>query len=149
MKKTFRHIFIICLITFIMLEIGSRLFFPVRLNYNQVLRRLLDSPERIHAANISLTYDIDGLYDGADSIEFNVSANRFIEPEPRSSDDEIKILFLGGSTTESIYVPQDQRWVALINDDPRIAAYNGAQSGANIIDKLHTFEYFTETGLCV
>lgn len=146
MKKTFKHIFIICLITLIMLEIGSRIFFPVRLNYNQVLRRLLSSPERIHTANTSLTYNIEGLYDGADSIQLNVSENRFIEPEPQPTDTDYKILFLGGSTTEAIYVPQDQRWVALINQHPQIAAYNGAQAGANIIDKIHTFDYFTEQG---
>ena len=146
MKKTFKHIFIICLITLIMLEIGSRIFFPVRLNYNQVLRRLLSSPERSHTANTSLTYNIEGLYDGADSIQLNVSENRFIEPEPQPTDTDYKILFLGGSTTEAIYVPQDQRWVALINQHPQIAAYNGAQAGANIIDKIHTFDYFTEQG---
>jgi lysophospholipase L1-like esterase len=146
MKKTLKHIFIICLVTLIMLEIGSRLFFPVRLNYNQVLRRLLGSPERIHSANISIPYDIQGLYDGADTIELNVSTNRFIQPEPLPELGDFRVLFLGGSTTESIYVPQDQRWVARINDHPEIAAYNGAQSGANIIDKYHTFDYFTEQG---
>jgi hypothetical protein len=129
-----------------MLEIGSRLFFPVRLNYNQVLRRLMSSPERIHSANFSDSYDIQGLYESADTVSLNVGANRFIEPEPQPNEDDYRILFLGGSTTESFYVLQEQRWVALINDYPQIAAYNGAQSGANIIDKFYTFEYFTEQG---
>ena len=145
-RKIFRRIFIVSLATLICLEIASRLFFPVRLNYNQVMRRLLQSPERIHVGNLSLPYDVHGLYEGAGTIYLNVSANRFIEPEPQPTDDEFRVLFLGGSTTESFYVPQDERWVALINEHPAIAGYNGAQSGANIIDKYHTFEYYTEQG---
>src|SRR5262249_22318545 len=90
-----------------------------------------------------VTYDVSGLYRGADKATLRVSANRFIEPEPYGSN-QYRVLFLGGSTTEAIYVPEEQRWVALLNEPGQLAAFNAGQSGANTIDKYFTLKYLTE-----
>jgi hypothetical protein len=43
-------------------------------------------------------------------------------------------------------LPEDQRWVALLNTPDRIAAYNAGMSGANTVDKYYSFEYLSEQG---
>jgi hypothetical protein len=110
--------------------------------YEDVIRNLVDQPERLFNANTSVLYDIKGLYEGADTAQVNVSNDRFIEPQPKGLH-KYHVLFLGGSTTEAIYVPQPERWVALLNEPGLIATYNGAQSGANTIDEYFTFLYLT------
>src|SRR5262245_61850805 len=114
--------------------------------YEGVLRRLVDHPERLFDPNISVRYNISGLYEGANTVDLNVSKNRLIEPEPEGLY-KFRVLFLGGSTTEAIYVPQDERWVARLNEPSYIATYNGAQSGANTIDEYQTFKYLTGRGM--
>jgi hypothetical protein len=114
--------------------------------YEDVLQNLLDRPERLFNPNTSMLYDIRGLYEGAVTAQLNVSKDRLIEPQPRG-DHKHRVLFLGGSTTEAIYVPEDKRWVALLNESGVIATYNGAQSGANTIDEYFTFLYLTAHGM--
>jgi hypothetical protein len=114
--------------------------------YEDVLRVALDQPERLFVANQTASYDIKGLYEGADTIRLRVSKNRFIEPEPEGPYKH-RVLFLGGSTTEALYVPEEERWVALLNEPGHLAAYNAGQSGANSIDKYFTFEYLTKKGM--
>src|SRR5262249_488195 len=114
--------------------------------YEEILRRLVYHPERLFDPNISVRYNIRGLYEGANTVDLNVSKNRLIEPEPEGPH-KFRVLFLGGSTTEAIYVPQDERWVARFNEPGYIATYNGAQSGANTIDEYNTFKYLTGQGM--
>jgi hypothetical protein len=113
--------------------------------YEDIVRKLVERPERLFTGNTSVRYDITGLYNGANTVELNVSKNRFIEPEPNGPY-RYRVLFLGGSTTEAIYVPQDKRWVALLNEPGAIAAYNASQSGLNTIDAYFNFLYFTGRG---
>jgi hypothetical protein len=114
--------------------------------YEDVIRKLVDRPERLFAANTSVLYNIKGLYEGADTVQLKVSKNRYIEPEPKGSP-KYRVLFLGGSTTEAIYVPQDERWVTLLNEPGYLGAYNAAQSGANTIDEYFTFQYLSAQGI--
>ena len=44
-------------------------------------------------------------------------------------------------------VPDEARWVALLNEPGYHAAYNAGQSGANSIDAYFTFEYLTKKGM--
>jgi hypothetical protein len=81
-----------------------------------------------------------------ETVELNVSKERLIEPKPQGVH-RYRVLFLGGSTTEAIYVPQPQRWVALLNEPGFLAAYNAGQSGANTIDEYFTFKYLTAQGM--
>ena len=69
--------------------------------YEDTVRRLLDQPERLFVANQTAIYDVKDLYEGADTIRFRVSKNRFIELEPEGSYKH-QILFLGGSTIEAL-----------------------------------------------
>jgi hypothetical protein len=90
----------------------------------------------LHEANRYEELDEHGLYANAETVMFRTSPNRFIEPEPELS----PILFLGGSTTEALHVPESKRWPALLG------GYNGARSGANILDELRVFNYLTQKG---
>ena len=126
------------LISFGAVEIILRLIPSTPQSYEDIIKNLVDRPERLFTANTSLVYDIRGLYNGADTAQLNVSKDRLIEPQPRGVQ-KYRVLFLGGSTTEAIYVPEDQRWVALLNEPAVIATYNAAQSGANTIDEYFTF----------
>ena len=82
--------------------------------YEELIRWLVDQPERLFVAYQTAIYDIKGLYAGADTTRLAVSKNRFIEPEPNGPYKH-RILFLGGSSTEALYVPAEDRWVALLN----------------------------------
>jgi len=114
--------------------------------YEDILRNLLERPERLFNARSSTLYDIKGLYEGADVVELNVGKDRFIEPQPQGFH-KYHVLFLGGSTTEAMFVPERERWVALLNQPAVVAAYNAAQSGANTIDEYFTFLYLTAQGM--
>lgn len=123
-------------------EFAARIILPPAITYEQVVEVSLFAPERLFPPNLDLRYDIRGLYEGAEEVNLRTSANRLISPEPKLSARH-SVLFVGGSTTEALYVPEDQRWVALLNEPGELAAYNGAQSGANVLDKYFTFEYLT------
>ncbi|MCH7745367.1 MAG: hypothetical protein IIC84_04755, partial [Chloroflexi bacterium] len=115
-------------------ELLSRLVLSPPLTYEEVIEASVYVPESLFRSGLNLEYDIRGLYEGASKVDFRTSENRLIEPEP-DLPARHRVLFLGGSTTVSLYVPEDQRWVALLNEPGELAAYNGAQSGANILDK--------------
>jgi hypothetical protein len=127
-------------------EVTLRHTLPAPPTYEDIIRNLVDHPERLFKANTSVLYDIKGLYEEADTVELNVSKDRLIEPKPQGVH-KYRVLFLGGSTTEAIYVPQPQRWVALLNEPGFLAAYNAGQSGANTIDEYFTFKYLTAQGM--
>lgn len=144
MFRVLRTSAIILLLSLIGLEIILRLAYPEIINYSGEVSRAIVEPERMFTANIDLSYDIAGLYEGADQVRLRVSDDRFIEPMG-DPDADFQVLFLGGSTTEALYVPEDQRWVALLNSSD-IATYNAGVSGANTLDKYYSFEYLTEHG---
>jgi len=127
-------------------EIFLRLTLSIPPTYEHIIKNLVDRPVRLFNANTSVLYDIKGLYEGADTVELNVSKSRFIEPEP-TGPSKYRVLFLGGSSTEAINVPQAERWVALLNEPGYIGTYNAAQSGANTIDEYFTFLYLTTQGM--
>ncbi len=124
-------------------EIALRFFVRRPPQYQSILRNALEHPERLFAPGQDATYNIKGLYKGADTVRLRVSKSRFIEPEPQG-DFRFRVLFLGGSSTEAIYVPENERWVALLNEPGYLASYNAGQSGANSIDAYFTFKYLTE-----
>ncbi|MGB0384921.1 MAG: SGNH/GDSL hydrolase family protein [Ardenticatenaceae bacterium] len=130
-------------VTVVMGEFFLRLVMSPPPSYEEVIARTLESPERMFSPNRDVVYNIDGLYQGASEVSLRTSDNRFIEPEP-DFPATYRVLFLGGSTTEAIYVPEDERWVALLNEPGVLAAYNAGQSGANTLDKYFTFLYLTE-----
>src|SRR5262245_37182838 len=134
------------IVSFGLAEIALRQILPAAPTYEDIISKLVDHPERLFKANTSVLYDIKGLYEGANTVELNVSKDRLIEPQPRG-EHSYRVLFLGGSTTEAIYVPQPQRWVALLNEPRVLAAYNAGQSGANIIDEYFTFLYLAAQGM--
>ena len=131
------------LVALAMAEVFARLVLPSTLTWNQVFERAIESPEHLYEPGFSVVHDIRGLYQGATEADFRVSQNRFIEPEPQLPA-RYRVLFLAGSTTDSGTVRENQRWVALLNNHPEIAAYNGAQGGASMLDEYFTFEYLTQ-----
>ncbi len=126
----------------VLAEFAARIVLPPTITYEETVEVSLFAPERLFPPNLNLHYDIRGLYEGAEEVNLRTSANRLISPEP-DSPARHNVLFIGGSTTEALYVPENQRWVALLNEPGKLAAYNGAQSGANVLDKYFTFEYLT------
>jgi lysophospholipase L1-like esterase len=112
-------------------------------DYDEIIAQSLKNPERLFAAGTQVDYDIRGLYEGADQVTLRISQRRFIEPDPQAPA-KYHVLFLGGSTTEALYVPESQRWVARLNEPGLIATFNAGMSGANIVDSFNTFLYLTE-----
>ncbi len=100
---------------------------------------------RLWEPNLDLEYDVRGLYPGADKVKLRTSSLGLIEPQPGAQDRaKPRVLFLGGSTTESLYLPEAQRWVAQLSWNAGIHAFNGGQSGANTLDKNFGFSSLTE-----
>lgn len=105
------------------------------------------APERLLQPGARFTFNASGLYEGGGELTYRVSARRLIEPDPRGAAGE-HVLFLGGSTTEALYVPEGARWVALLNDPPAVATHNAGVSGGNIVDAYHHLHYLNrEAGL--
>ena len=125
-------------------EAGARIYSPPGPYFEELIGRSLDHPLRAFEPHSDITWDIEGLYAGADKIRLRTNGDQFIEPVP-SGDAERRVLFLGGSSTEALYVPEGQRWVALLNEPDRIATFNGGASGANILDMYFNYIHFTET----
>lgn len=127
-------------------EIGARLFVAAPYSYNDVLRQRLTDGPRLYAPGMRFVFNADGLYKEApELIQLRTSQDRFIEPQ-QAAGAKYRVLFLGGSTTESLYVQEKSRWVALLNEPGAIATYNAGQSGANILDAYYTFKYLEARG---
>lgn len=100
---------------------------------------------RLFPAGYTAVFDIRGLYEGASRVDFKIGPSRFIPPVP----DRIakyKVLFLGGSVTEGIFLSPEQRWPALLNDGDRIATYNASMSQAGVLSHFATVNYLAERG---
>jgi hypothetical protein len=132
------------LVGLISMELLLHVFMPSTPDYGEVIAQSLEHPERLYPAKQTSTYDIHGLYDQASLVTLRISPNRFIEPEPEPA--HYRVLFLGGSTTESWFMEEAQRWVARLNVPGLIATYNAAQSGAGTLDEYYTFVYLRDRG---
>jgi hypothetical protein len=126
-------------------EVAARLIFASPLSYEQVMANAVEHPERLFAADTDVTYDITGLYWSSTTARLRTNADRLIIPS-EAPNGRMTILFLGGSTTEAIYVDEAARWVARLNSDT-IVTYNAGQSGANILDKIYSLRYLNGLGL--
>jgi len=76
----------------------------------------------------------------------NIDKNGFIKTgNPKAENPEIKILFLGGSTTETLFVPEEQRFPSIVERtlreklDQDIEVYNSGVSGNNSMHSLFIF----------
>ncbi len=81
----------------------------------------------------------------------NIDKNGFIETgNPKAENPEIKILFLGGSTTETLFVPEEQRFPSIVERtlreklDQDIEVYNSGVSGNN---SMHSLLIFLSKGI--
>lgn len=100
---------------------------------------------RLFPAGYSAVFDIRGLYEGASKVEFKIGPNRFIPPEP-TQNARYKVLFLGGSVTEGIFLPAEARWPGRLNDGGDIAAYNASMSAAGTLAQYATAKFLSERG---
>lgn len=113
-------------------------------NYLDTIRNTVLTRPRLWVPGVDVTYDIRGLYLGAVSSRLRTNHQRLIEPVPVSARTP-RVLFMGGSTTEALYVPERERWVALLDAAGSFAAYNAGQSGGNTVDAYYGYRYLTET----
>ena len=132
-------------LAFIVSEVVLRFIYPLKSepNYVDTIRDTVLTRARLWAPNVDVEYDIRGLYDGADNSRLRTSAQRLIEPQP-AAERRPRVLFIGGSTTEALYVPEQQRWVALLDQTGDFAAYNAGQSGASSVDAYYGYLHLTQ-----
>lgn len=100
---------------------------------------------RLFPAGYTAVFDIRGLYEGASRVDFKIGPSRFIPPVPER-EAKYKVLFLGGSVTEGIFLSPEQRWPALLNDGDRIATYNASMSQAGVLSHFPTVKFLAERG---
>lgn len=112
--------------------------------YLMAIQRNPGAP-RLFPPSYSAVFDIRGLYEGADKVEFHVNPDRFIAPEPTPKARN-KVLFLGGSVTEGIFLPDDARWPGRLNQGNEIATYNASMSAAGMLSQYVTAKYLAERG---
>jgi len=81
----------------------------------------------------------------------DIDENGFIKTgNPKSENPEIKILFLGGSTTETLFVPEEQRFPSIVERTLReklgqdVEVYNSGVSGNN---SMHSLLIFLSKGI--
>jgi hypothetical protein len=114
------------------------------LEYLRAVQRNPGAP-RLFPAGYSVAFDIRGLYEGAGKVEFHVGPNQFIAPEPARKA-RYKVLFLGGSVTEGMFLPDDARWPGRLDDGDEIATYNASMSEAGMLSQYITAKYLAERG---
>jgi hypothetical protein len=100
---------------------------------------------RLFPAGYSAVFDIRGLYQGANEVNFQIGPKRFIPPEPPEGA-RYKVLFLGGSVTEGIFLQDHERWPARLNDGDRVATYNAGMSEAGMLAQYLTAKFLAERG---
>ncbi len=100
---------------------------------------------RLFPAGYTAVFDIRGLYEGANKVDFRIGPSRFIPPDPVGSA-TYKVLFLGGSVTEGIFLSPEQRWPARLGEPGRIATYNASMSQAGVLSHIPTVKYLSERG---
>jgi lysophospholipase L1-like esterase len=85
--------------------------------------------------------ETDGLE--AKNVRFAVDADGFIEPSQRHSDPDFTIAFLGGSTTECLYLDEEKRFPNLVALEierihkVKVNALNGGTSGGNSLHSIN------------
>ena len=112
--------------------------------YIATAQRNPGAPRLFHAGYNAL-FDVRGLYEGANKIEFKIGPDRFIPPSP-SNHARYKVLFLGGSVTEGIFLNENERWPARLNIPGEVDAYNASMSEAGMLAQYLTVKYLAERG---
>ena len=125
------------------LKIGNTAW--LKWSTRSIILREFDPGQRIYVAPSPLYLE------GTDSLEakeylLRIDNNGFIETgnikESKSSDEDLSILFLGGSTTETIYVEEHNRFPSIIERELtarlniNVAVKNGGVSGNNAMHSL-------------
>lgn len=159
--KKIKQVLIVALVSLAFLKVADIIFYQVtsttvyaeamrkRIDRSIVVREYGSNQKRVfHAGNMLPTAGVEreiGRY------VFNIDQNGFVEtgnsvlPDP-----DLKILFLGGSTTETLYVAEQNRFPSIVEralrTDLGISAntYNGGMSGNN---SMHSLAAFIAKGL--
>lgn len=100
---------------------------------------------RLFPVGYKAFFDIRGLYEGAKSVDFEIGSSRFIPPVPPAGA-KYKVLFLGGSVTEGIFLNENERWPARLNVPGEVATYNASMSAAGMMAQYITAKYLAERG---
>lgn len=100
---------------------------------------------RLFPVGYKAVFDIRGLYEGANSVDFEIGPSRFIPPDPPEGA-KYKVLFLGGSVTEGIFLNANERWPARLNVPGEVATYNASMSAAGVLAQYITAKYLAERG---
>jgi hypothetical protein len=114
------------------------------LEYLKAVQRSPGAP-RLFPPDYSVVFDIRGLYEGAETVAFHVGPHRFIAPEPARKA-RYEVLFLGGSVTEGMFLPDAARWPGRLGDGDEIATYNAGMSEAGMLSQYITATYLAERG---
>ncbi|QWE12818.1 SGNH/GDSL hydrolase family protein [Polynucleobacter sp. AP-Titi-500A-B4] len=140
---------IICILslclTLIFCEFIARKFVELKPapDYIESIRNSVLIGNRLWGKNLDIVYDIRGLYQNATYSIFRTSNRHLIEPDLVGRDD-FKVLFIGSSTVEALYVSEGYRWVELLNKLGSVRTFNAGQSGANSVDAYYGYKYLTE-----
>lgn len=100
---------------------------------------------RLFPVGYKAMFDIRGLYEGANRVDFEIGPTRFIPPVPPEGA-KYKVLFLGGSVTEGIFLNDVERWPARLNVPGEVATYNASMSAAGSMAQFITAKYLAERG---
>ena len=125
------------------LKIGNTAW--LKMSTRSIILREFEPGQRIYVAPSPLYLE------GTDSLEakeylLRIDNNGFIETgnikESNSSDEDLSILFLGGSTTETVYVEEHNRFPSIVERELtaqlniNVAVKNGGLSGNNAMHSL-------------
>lgn len=100
---------------------------------------------RLFPVGYKAFFDIRGLYEGAANVDFEIGPSRFIPPDPPGGA-KYKVLFLGGSVTEGIFLNANERWPARLNVPGEVATYNASMSAAGMMAQYITAKYLADRG---
>ena len=124
-------------------ELAARLVYPAKTVAQPIRTADMERAAGLRTPGEDELLRVAGVYAGAGSLRIRTSERRFIEPDSHDPAAR-RVLFLGGSTTLSKFVPESERWVALLAEPGEIATYNAGKNTKNTIDAYFSFLHFTE-----
>lgn len=150
--KTFRFLFLGGLVVWILGEILTRFLLPID-PFHKTIDRSLEHPylRNDWVPGFQTTYVIDGIAGQTGTMDFRINEFGFRSSSMKTAEKPagtLRIFFLGGSTTESVYLPEEKTFPFLVEKelarafpDKKFEAVNGGISGYLAADLLATLVY--------
>jgi lysophospholipase L1-like esterase len=139
MKAKIALVLVSIVVAVSIIEVGLRVFWSNPYSGSGTDRVL---KLRVHHANIEQTFSREQIDDEHPIVTYRTNNRGYIEPAPGEESIDLRIAFLGGSTTECFAVREEYRFPFLVgalltSDTLSVGVLNAARSGGTLHDSIN------------